>query len=208
LQEVEIELKIANELNPGPWIDHSINTGKAAKYISEKVNHLDHDKAYILGTLHDIGRRVGIVSIPKHVCEGYKYSMTKGWDEIAQICMTHSYPIKEDDFNHDLNSDEQVIFEYIKNNDFDDYDRLIQLCDALALSNGFCLIEKRFVDVTRRYGVTPTTIQRWDKTFEIKEYFEHLMGCSIYNVLPDVKETTFAPLPKWSPRKSQDNKKN
>lgn len=200
LQEVEIELKAANKLNSGPWIEHSINAGKAAKFISEKIGHLDANKAYILGALHDIGRRVGIVSIPKHVYEGYKYSMTKGWDEVAKVCMTHSYPLKENDFSHDLNHDEKKISLYIKENDFDDYDKLIQLCDALALSNGFCLIEKRFVDVTRRYGVTPTTVERWDTLFEIKEYFEAQMGCSIYDVLPDVKDTTFEPLPKWSPK--------
>jgi len=30
---------------------------------------------------------------------------------------------------------------------YDDYDLLVQLCDALALPTDFCLLEKRFVDV-------------------------------------------------------------
>jgi hypothetical protein len=30
--------------------------------------------------LHDIGRRVGIVDIPTHIYEGYRYVMDKGWD--------------------------------------------------------------------------------------------------------------------------------
>ena len=35
--------------------------------------------------------------------------------------------------------------------------------DALAMPTGFCLLEKRFVDVTLRYGVHPFTVDRWKK---------------------------------------------
>ena len=37
-------------------------------------------------------------------------------------------------------------------------DRLVQLCDALCLPAGFCLMEKRPVDVAVRYGVHPHTV--------------------------------------------------
>lgn len=50
--------------------------------------------------------------------------------------------------------------------------------------------EKRFVDVTIRYGVHPATIDRWKKILEIKEYFEKKMGCSIYEALPGVAENS------------------
>lgn len=70
-----------------------MNVGIAARNIAQKVPELDENKAYIVGMLHDIGRRVGIVNIPKHVYEGYKYCIEKGWDEVARICMTHSYPL-------------------------------------------------------------------------------------------------------------------
>ena len=89
IDEALKELKIAEELNPGPWVKHSINTGIAAKNIAEKVPGMDSKKAYIIGLLHDIGRRVGVVNIPTHVYEGYKYCMEKGWIEVARICMTH-----------------------------------------------------------------------------------------------------------------------
>ncbi len=84
------ELKLAEELNPGPWVKHSVNTGIAARKIAEKIPSLDPEKAYTVGLLHDIGRRVGIVNIPTHIYEGYRYCMEKGWDEAARICMTHS----------------------------------------------------------------------------------------------------------------------
>ncbi|WP_055668670.1 HDOD domain-containing protein [Desnuesiella massiliensis] len=198
-ETAEKELEIAGRLNPGPWTEHSINVGLAAKYIAEKCPNMDADKAYILGVLHDIGRRAGIVTIPKHVYEGYLYSTEKGWNEVARISMTHSYPIKEYDFTEEVKDEEAFIKDYIVNCTYDDYDRLLQLCDSLALANGFCMLEKRFIDVARRYGLWPTSVSRWNATFEIKEYFEKQMGCSIYDVLPNVKETTFADVPLWKP---------
>lgn len=49
----------AEERNPGPWGDHSRNVALAAKNIAECCPSLDPEKAYILGLLHDIGRRKG-----------------------------------------------------------------------------------------------------------------------------------------------------
>jgi hypothetical protein len=195
----EKELEMAGQLNPGPWVEHSINVGLAARYIAEKCPSMDPEKAYVLGALHDIGRRVGIVNVPKHVYEGYLYAIEKGWDEVAKICMTHSYSLKEDEFVEEVEDEEIFIKEYILECTYDDYDRLIQLCDSLALANGFCMLEKRFIDVARRYGVGATSVPGWDSIFEIKEYFEKQMGCSIYDVLPNVKETTFIDAPLWKP---------
>lgn len=121
MEEAKKELEIASQLNPGPWIGHSLNVGVAARNIAQKVPGLDENKAYILGMLHDIGRRVGIVSIPKHVYEGYVYCMEKGWDV----------------------------------------------------------------------------------TFHNKEYFEEKMGCSLYDVLPDIGKTTLLCPPPWKPGHSK-----
>jgi len=187
----QYELSIAENLNPGSWIKHSINTGIAAMNIADKVKEIDSEKAYILGLLHDIGRRVGIVTIPVHVYEGYKYAMSKGWNEVAKICMTHSYPMMQREFNYEPDNEvDSAIKEYIMDCQCDDYDLLIQLCDSLATDYGFCILEKRFVDVARRYGIMENTINRWNTTFQIKEYFETKMNCSIYDVLPDIEKTT------------------
>ena len=56
----------------------------------------------------------------------------------------------------------------------DDYDRLIQICDSLATDYGFVILEKRFVDVARRYGMLGGTIEGWNKKFEIKEFDNEL----------------------------------
>ena len=200
VEEALYELKLAGELNPGPWVKHSINVGIAARNIAEKAAGLDPDKAYIVGLLHDIGRRAGIVDIPTHVFEGYRYCMEKGWDECARICMTHSYLRMQDGFRCEPgNEQEKAIRAYIMNCRADDYDRLIQLCDSLAVDYGFVILEKRFVDVTRRYGIMEGYIKGWDIAFSIKEYFETQMGCSIYDVLPDVGKTSLLTPKPWKP---------
>ena len=55
--EADKELKIAAQLTPGPWEQHSISVAKNARLIAEKVEGMDCDKAYVMGLMHDIGRR-------------------------------------------------------------------------------------------------------------------------------------------------------
>lgn len=199
-EEAIKELQIAGELNPGPWTKHSYNVGIAAENIAKKIDGMDSDKAFIIGVLHDIGRRVGFVNIPTHVYEGYKYCMQNGWDEAARICMTHSYLLMKDEFDYEPSDEqEKAIKDYIVNTTADDYDKLIQLCDALAVDYGFVILEKRFVDVTRRYGIMQSYIKGWEVAFEIKEEFEEKMGCSIYDVLPDIEKTTLMTVKPWKP---------
>lgn len=197
------ELEIAGEINPGPWTKHSINVGIAARNIAEKIPGMDAEKAYVVGLLHDIGRRCkfGFVDIPTHVYEGYKYCLGKGWDEAAKICMTHSYLQMQDEFDYEPETENgKAIKDYIMNyGEPDDYDKLIQLCDSLATDYGFVILEKRFVDVTRRYGIMEGYIKGWEVAFKIKEDFEERMGCSIYDVLPDIGKTTLLTPKPWKP---------
>jgi HD superfamily phosphodiesterase len=184
----------SEKLNPGLWKQHSEFVALACKNIAEHCINLDSDKAYILGLLHDIGRRIGVVS-EGHTIAGYKYCMEQGWDDVAKICVTHSFMIQDIHSaigKWDVTKEEYELTESIINSVvYDDYDLLVQLGDALALPTGFCLLEKRFVDVACRYGVHKYTVARWKKTIEIKDYFEKKIKCSIYDVLPNVKENTF-----------------
>ncbi len=188
------ELNVAGELNPGPWIDHSRNVAFAALNIAKQCPDLDADKAYVLGLLHDIGRRTG-VAVVRHIIDGYDYAVLKGWDEVGRICLTHSFPIKDieaDIGKKDINSQQYKFIEHFLNTiEYDEYDKLIILCDALADAQGFCILEKRFVDTTRRYGIYPFTVERWNKTIEYKEYFENIMNASIYSVLPGIEKCIF-----------------
>lgn len=204
IERAEEELHIAEKMNPGPWIKHSINVGIAARNIAAQIPTLNPEKAYVLGLLHDIGRRVGVVSISRHVYEGFVYANSNQWDEVAKICMTHSYPLMSKEFEYEPeNKEDMAIKQFILGCTCDDYDLLIQLCDSVATDYGFCILEKRFVDVARRYGIWANTIERWNVTFEIKEYFEAKMGCSIYDVLPDIGKTTLLCPKPWEPPASK-----
>jgi hypothetical protein len=61
----------------------------------------------------------------------------------------------------------------------------------LALPSGFCLLEKRLVDVALRYGTSEYTTAKWRLLFENRVNFEQQIGESIYDLLPGVRENTF-----------------
>lgn len=193
-QTAEQALREAAKSNPGAWIDHSRYVAEACQNIASRCKELSADRAYVLGLLHDIGRYAGISS-EKHLIDGYRYCMERGWEKAAQICISHAFMIQ--DINTSIGTfdvskeDYQFMQEFVANAVYDDYDRLVQLCDALAVPTGFCILEKRFVDVTIRYGIHPATIDRWKKILEIKERFEEKIGCSIYTLLPGVAENSF-----------------
>lgn len=193
-ENAEKALEMAGLSNPGPWTAHSKYVAMACKNIADKCPELSAEKAYLYGLLHDIGRYPGVTS-ERHLLDGYRYCTERGWTKAAQICISHAFIIQDIRTSigvFDMSEEEyQFMKQFISQAVYDDYDRLVQLCDSLALPSGFCLLEKRLVDVTLRYGVHEATIPRWKKVFEIKQMFEEKMGCSIYNVLPGVVENTF-----------------
>ena len=92
--EAEKELELAAQLMPGPWVRHSMAVADNARRIAGKTDVMDADRAYVMGLLHDIGRRAGIKGI-LHLFDGYDYMTSLGQEEIARICLTHSFPLKD-----------------------------------------------------------------------------------------------------------------
>ena len=189
IDEAKAALAEAALRNPGNWVPHSEYTAMACRAIAERCGNLDAEKAFVLGLLHDIGRYVGVVK-EKHQIAGYRYCMERGWEDAARICLTHSHPTQVVSSNYqkwDISFKEyEFLKRFVENAVFNDYDRLIQLCDCLAMPYGFCIIEKRFVDVGLRYGVNDHSIIAWKKVIELKKYFEKETGCSIYQLLPGI----------------------
>ena len=194
LSEAELLLSKAEKRNPTPWVAHSRYVAMAAQKIAERHPQLDPETAYILGLLHDIGRQEGWTAM-RHIIDGYNFMMDKGYDDAARICMTHSFFVQKVESSAgkwDCTPDEyDFVVNYLSQIDYNLYDKLFQLCDALALPDGCCLLEKRFVDVVLRHGFNDFTVDRWRATFAIKAQFEQEIGCSIYDLLPNVAETTF-----------------
>ena len=88
-EKAEILLEEAEKCNPGSWGDHSRTAAHCAEKIAQYAG-LDPDKAYVLGLLHDIGRKFGKRHLG-HVSDGYSYMMSLGYDDAARICLTHSF---------------------------------------------------------------------------------------------------------------------
>ena len=195
LQQAEAYLAEAETLNPGPWADHSRNAAIAAEAIAQHHPALDPETAYILGLLHDIGRREGITNM-RHALDGYNFMLAEGYLDVARICMTHSFPVPKVEVfagGWDCTEDElRIVREYLAEVEFTPYDRLIQLCDTLALPSGLCLMEKRFVDVVMRYGFNDYTLEKWRAFIAIQQEFDAAIGRSIYSVLPGVVKNSFA----------------
>lgn len=194
IEAAKLLLAEAGRLNPGPWVNHSKYTAEAARHIAGHCEKLDPETAYLLGYLHDIGRRFGVSQL-RHIIDGYRFMTRLGYGGCARICLTHSFPLKNIDSyagNHDCTDEElHFIGEYIASVNYSKYDELIQLCDALTTPRGFCLLEKRLVDVALRYGINDLTVPKWKATLAIKEKFEKELGMSIYDLLPGIKETAF-----------------
>lgn len=186
IAEAKKLLKEAEKLNPGLWVAHSKTTGFCARAIAEKCNNLNPDYAYILGLLHDIGRREGITDM-KHIIDGYNFMLSKGYTDSARICLTHSFPYKDiNSYNgqNDCSEKETLFIEsFLENTEYDDYDRLIQLCDAISFPDGPVYMEKRLVDVVLRRGFNDLTIPKWEAFLNLKDYFDKKTGTDIYNLI-------------------------
>jgi putative nucleotidyltransferase with HDIG domain len=179
------ELKLAGEMNPGPWIQHSYIVAKAAELITGKTNRYDKDKAFVYGLLHDIGRRNGYSYI-KHVIDGYEY--LRGKDrKAAYICLSHSFP------NRDIREYQGIIdidakrLNYLEqellSSEYDYYDKLIILTDSYCSVNNYVKLECRWIDVSIRYGVNNYTVGKWKQTYKIRDEINQECNLSVEEIL-------------------------
>jgi hypothetical protein len=74
----------------------------------------------------------------------------------------------------------------LKKIDYDDYDRLIQLCDCLAMPEGVVSLSERMDDIARRYGRCPDRKRK--ANLKLKEYFENRLHRNIYEITTDNRE--------------------
>ena len=178
--EAKSLLSDGGKCNPGPWINHS----KTAAHCAEKIalySGLCPEKAYVLGLLHDIGRKFGKRHLG-HVSDGYSYMMELGYPDAARICLTHSFnemQIEGYVGNFDTTEAETTLIRTkLKETKPDDYDLLIQLCDAISGSDGVMDILDRMNDVKRRYGHYDQN--KWNRNLELKTLFERRMKLDLY----------------------------
>ena len=193
IQQANEQLQTAYQKNPGPWVEHSRSVAENARRIAEHTDCIDPDTAYTMGLLHDIGRAAGVSGI-RHIFDGYDRMIALGQPTIARICLTHSFPLKNiHAFQGSFDcSKQQLAFLqcFLDSCSYDNYDRLIQLCDALSLPSGACILEKRLVDVALRHGVNDLSLEKWRAFLQLKQHFARLCRCNLYTLLPNVLENS------------------
>jgi hypothetical protein len=98
-------------------------------------------------------------------------------------------------------ADWTLVPNYIKNelveilnehSQYDLYNKVVTLCDALADADGFTTLEKRLVSVGLRHGTNSHTSLHWKGFYEIKKELETLLEKSIYAFLPEVEKSIYA----------------
>lgn len=109
-----------------------------------------------------------------------------------------SFPVKNADTyigKYDCTAErKQFLQHFLENREYSEYDLLIQLCDAISLPNGACIMEKRLVDVAMRHGLPEFTLEKWAAFMRLKKHFDTLCACNIYTLLPNVLENSSADL--------------
>jgi len=182
-EEAEMLLTEAEQCNSGVWKEHSEFTALCAEKIAAACG-MDADKAYICGLLHDIGRKFGVKQMG-HIYNGWKYMQKLGYDEVARICLSHSFSIQNiNDYigKHDVTEAErEELREALEEMEYDEYDLLIQLCDSMAAAEGILKMEDRMNDVKRRYGSYPQ--EKWNRNMELKDIFAEKAGRDIYQIV-------------------------
>ncbi|USP55473.1 hypothetical protein J2N67_005722 [Bacillus thuringiensis] len=195
-------LEWAYEQNPGPWFEHSLHVAHTTENIIieliKKGYKLDADIAYNAALLHDIGRYKGFTKSVIHSYDGYMYMNDLGYTGNAVICVTHSFPCKNEHI--DIAAEWSLVPDHMRSRlveilnehcNYDLYNKVITLCDALADADGFTTLERRLISVGLRHGTTSHTSLHWKGFYAIKKELEALIGKSIYTVLPDVEKSIY-----------------
>lgn len=191
LEEAERLLQAAEQRNPGGWVAHSRFVAQAARLIAERHPALDPQRAFILGLLHDIGRRTG-PNQDRHILDGHDFLLALGYPDAARIALTHSFVIADLatlQGQWDGTPQEWTrLGDLLAAAEMTEEDRLLQLCDTLALADGFCSVPERIMDVALRYGVNAHTPGKWRAKLQLKADFDAACGRNIYGLLPGLAE--------------------
>lgn len=175
--------------------NHIYGVALIAQKIAQKLG-LDSERAFVLGLLHDCGKLYEEKQQRFHGIIGYE--MMKDIDEkIALVALNHSYfyhkiePYDEIKDRYFYNKkDYDLTCRLIENQPYDDYDLLIQFCDALANRDGFVTIEKRISEFLSRHPEgLPSFQQKYIMT--LKQYFVDKLGCNPYDLFDEISHDDF-----------------
>ncbi|MBE6445515.1 MAG: HD domain-containing protein [Alphaproteobacteria bacterium] len=184
--------KITNELNEKMGLSRGIsrihykNVAFCAQKIAKKCG-MDYQKAYILGLLHDYGEYIeDTVEGTFHGTAGYDEMLKMGYDDVARICLTHSFweDIYDPEYFTYHSSEIIRAKEIISDLVCDDYDKLIQLSDLMSCGDKIVNVGYRIDWIAKKYKLdTSKSVLRKEKAIKLKQYFDKKCKQDVYKIV-------------------------
>ena len=165
---------------------HTTGVARFSALLAEAFG-IDAEKAYILGLLHDYGKRNNeFESNIFHGLEGYREMMRMGYGEVARICLTHTF--RDKDFsNEEYNYPDQWLNEsrnLLRQYDYDDYDLIVQYADLFFEGLNIVKLDDRIAAIAARYKISPQQLKNLsDSAFNLKKQIDFRCGCDSYQIL-------------------------
>ena len=158
-----------------------------AETIASKTPYLNADLAYVMGLLHDCGRIVDEYATGDyHGVVGYHLLCQKRWPQLAKISVTHNFVDKDFDIELMPHPRKDMIFckNYLTTVEYDDYDRLLQLADAVNNLGNNCTVEQRYRSIAVRYNVAYDKLLSVIASYnKIKHHFDELCRKDVYDLI-------------------------
>ncbi len=174
---------------------HSVMVARVARTVAEQmtkngVTTVDSELAYQAGLMHDIGKADPAWTGLNHIVLGYKALLELGWDDLAQIAMTHTYygydKVDRQEFWEEFDDPEELKLtqDYMTTVKLTDLDLLLQLVDNMAHAVGIMSISDRFCDILIRHGIRNAG-EHLKELYRLKLYFDEKCGMNIYLLFKD-----------------------
>lgn len=174
--------------------NHSVMVARAARTVAEQmvkngVTTVDPELAYQAGLMHDIGKADPAWTGLNHIVLGYKALLELGWEDLAQIAMTHTYygydKIGRQEFWEECDPEElKLTQDYMATVKLEDLDLLMQLVDNMAHAVGIMSISDRFCDILIRHGIKNAG-EHLKELYRLKLYFDEKCGMNVYLLFKD-----------------------
>lgn len=175
--------------------DHSAMVARAARTVAEQmtkngVTTVDSELAYQAGLVHDIGKADPAWTGLNHIVLGYKALLELGWEDLAQIAMTHTYygygKVDRQEFWEEFDDPAELKLtqDYMATVELTDLDLLLQLVDNMAHVVGIMSISDRFCDILIRHGIRNAG-EHLKELYRLKLYFDEKCGMNIYLLFKD-----------------------
>ncbi len=144
-------------------IQHSAMVAKAAYLIASQIG-IDPNLAHMCGALHDIGK----LHIPtnckyKHPLIGYDIMMGRNEKTLAEVCITHPFPVKDFEYiKYYCQADTktaEIIWNILQNIETTPLIQLIQYCDKISGIDNYMTIAENFKWYATKYKMPHHLIQ-------------------------------------------------